>query len=429
MIFIEAIEYIEQLNAKFGITPGLDTISEFLERLGNPHDDLKVIHVAGTNGKGSVSTFIAYILSEAGYKVGRYISPAVNGYCEKIQYINNSEVTYISENHVIRYIEYLKSVADEMYNESGMHPSSFELETAMSFIAFKDWECDYVVVECGMGGMEDATNVIDNKELCVFTHIALDHTTFLGDTVEKIAENKAGILRDGVKAVSSEQIESVSMVLKTIADKMNVDITICDNCRIEKSDIDGSTFVYDNKTWNIAMTGMYQARNAVTAIEAVRKLDIGISDDEISDGLLNATWPGRFEIIRRKPYVVIDGAHNPDGVKELVSSLNAMFNRDKYKRIAVMGVFADKAVDEMLELLKNEFDEFHTVTAPTGRGMNAKELAKRVKTICNIDVLVHEMPDNKTINNIINMDTTEDSVIVVFGSLSLQALIKGSNDL
>lgn len=427
MNYKECRAYLKTLNEKYGISPGLDTIKKLLSLCKNPEDNVKIIHVAGTNGKGSVSTFISYILSAGGYKIGRYISPAVNGYREKIQYIENDEVTYISETDVSRYISLLRKKSEEVYFETKKHPTEFEIETAMAFMAFADWKCDYVVLECGMGGRDDATNAVENKEICVFTTIAMDHTEYLGDTLSQIAENKAGILRKGVRAVSSRQVSEVADVFIKYADRYKASLSFISEYDILESKAEGTVLRYRKKKWNIPLPGIYQAENAVTAIEAVKALDGGkldINDDIIRKGLNNAKWPKRFEIVKENPYIIIDGAHNPCGIKRLVESINAIFPKSRFYRIGIMGVFADKDVAGMVSGISGVFNEIHTVTAPGMRGLPAEKLSGIIKDITGEKAICHEGMEAKELcSDIINgiYKETEDMVIIIFGSLSLTA--------
>lgn len=431
MNYSESIEYLDETGRKYGISMGLDTITRLLEMSGNPQDGQRIIHVSGTNGKGSVSTFLAHILSEAGYKTGRYLSPAVMGYREKIQYLSSGKVTYISEVEVAKYITNIAEISDEMIRTGLHHPTPFEIETAMAFMAFKDWECDFVIVECGMGGRDDATNAVKDKEMCVFTTIALDHTTFLGRNINEIAGNKAGILREHVPAVSSIQCEEAACALNQYANKYSTAIEYTDQYKLLSCDINGSEFIYRGVNWHIPLIGTYQPANTVTAITAIKKLIKckrvdKISDSVIQRGLDNAKWPRRFEIVDKEPVVIVDGAHNPNGIKALANSIDILFSHDRYRRIGIMGVFADKDVKGMLELLIGKFDELHTVTAPSPRAMPAVKLAEYINNISGINAVIHA--DQKAAEVVkhlkysLNEEMKNKTVIVVFGSLSLTKL-------
>lgn len=428
MDYNECLTYLKGLNEKYGISPGLDVIKKLLFCCGNPENESRIIHVAGTNGKGSVSTFISCILSEAGYRVGRYISPAVNGYREKVQYVKKGKTTYISENEVCKYINFLKEKSEDIFNEINKHPTEFEIETTMAFMAFSDWKCDYVVLECGMGGELDATNAAENKELCVFTSIAMDHTRYLGSTLSEIAENKAGILRKDVCAVSSIQVKEVSDVLKRCADRFGCSLRFINEYDIVKSDKDGNVITYDKKEWKIPLPGIYQAENAAVAIEAVKMLSKGkfkINDVIIQKGFNNARWPKRFEKVNADPYVIIDGAHNPCGIKVLVESIDKIFPKNIFYRIGIMGVFADKDVKGMAFGIKGVFNELHTVTPPGRRGLSADKLSKVIYEVSGEYSEIHENIATKElctqITEAVDKEKKCKTVIVIFGSLSLTA--------
>ncbi len=428
MDYAECLLYLKQLNKKYGISPGLDTVRELLCRCKNPENKSRIIHVAGTNGKGSVSTFIACILSRAGYRAGRYISPSVNGYREKVQYIEKGKAVYISEDEVERYINFLREQAEDIFNKTKKHPTEFEIETAMAFMAFSDWKCDYVVLECGMGGSLDATNAVQNKELCVFTSIAKDHTGYLGATLSEIAENKAGILRKGVCAVSSSQVKEVSDVLKRRAEMSGCDLKFIDGYSIVKSDMEKSVIKYGNRQWNIPLLGEYQAENASLAIEAVKMLPhkrSEIDDDIIQKGLDSAVWPKRFELVHKEPYIIIDGAHNPCGVKALAESINKIFPKDRFCRIGIMGVFADKDICGMALCMAGLFNEIHTVSAPGERGLSAEKLSGILYDVLKENSKAHKNLTAKEVcGDIVRSVKTQNAqstVIVIFGSLSLTA--------
>lgn len=424
MNFNECMIYMDDVNEKFGISMGLKTITALLEKIGRPQDKTRMIHVAGTNGKGSVSTFIACILSEAGYKVGRYISPAVIDYCEKIQYINNGQVNYITHEEVSDYISCISVISEEMIKEGIQYPTPFEIETAMAFLAFKDWQCDFAIVECGMGGREDATNVIDNKEMCVFSTMSYDHTAYLGNTINEITANKAGILRKNVLAVSSPQCCEAVKELNKCAKENSTIIEYTEKNDLCSCNLEGSVFKLSGHRWYIPLLGVYQPVNAATAITAVRKMaDKGIinniSDEIIQSGLKKAVWPRRLELVCKRPYIIIDGAHNPDGVKVLIESINTLFQVNKYRRIGIIGVFADKDVSGIMKYIDGEFDEMHTVTAPSKRAMSAEELSEIIYENCNIHAISHVEDNASQVMSIIKEKSDENTLIVVFGSLSL----------
>lgn len=422
MNYEECMEYLDNINRSNGMVMGIEPMRELLSQLGNPENNIKNIHVAGTNGKGSVSTFIAYILSEMGYRVGRYISPTVDGYTERIQKLSAGKKKYISSEEVSKYISIIKEVSQHCMTDD-RQLTQFEIETAMAYMAFSDWKCDYVVLECGLGGIEDATNAVDNKEMCVFTTISKDHTAILGNTLTDITENKAGILREGVKAVSAIQLPEVSKTLEEKAGENNTKIKYCDIPYNLSYSVNGTEFEIHGEKYFVNLPGTYQPQNASLAVTAVCYLfdNIHIERSLISDALKKAVWPRRFEIIANKPYILVDGAHNVNGIEALASSIDNIFPKSIYKRIGVMGVFADKDVDGMIKQIVGIFDEMHTVKAPGPRGMNANMLADKFCRIIGMDAICHtDMSAKQVAEHIISDDNNnENLVVVIFGSLSL----------
>lgn len=423
MNYNEAMEYIDALWKKSGISMGLDNMNRLLDLFGRPENNYKIIHIAGTNGKGSVASFLAFILSEAGYKVGRYVSPVISDYLEKIQFINNGEVTYISEKSISRYIEEISRLVDK---EDNFNPSPFEVETLISLMAFRDEQVDYAIVECGMGGKMDATNAVSHKEMCIFTSIDYDHMNYLGNTLEAIAADKAEIINNNCQIVSANQSEGVKYIIDSKATEYNETVVYPEKINKCNCSLKGTEFIYKNETYKISLFGSYQPDNAVIAIEAARLL-LGDRKDLIVNGLKNTTWPGRFEIISYNPLVVFDGAHNPVGVKRFVESVNCLFEHDIYERIAIIGAFADKDIEKMAEYLKGQFDEIHTVTAMKPRGEDAGRLSERLRTVIKGEKIYS--CDNKkpmeVINELVkNRESGKETVYFVFGSLSLYRSLK-----
>lgn len=423
MNYSEARDYLREVN-KYGSVLGLDSIKELLKRLGNPQSDLKVVHVAGTNGKGSTMTFVQSILMESGYAVGRYSSPAVFEYKEIIR-INND---YIGKDALAEIVTLIKEKCDEMIIEGLPHPTPFEIETAMAFVYFKQKMCDIVLVECGMGGETDATNVF-GKVLCsVITTISLDHTQFLGETISDIAKVKAGIVKEGCHVVVSKQSEEAVETIKEVAGQRNSELMITNNIdKIEVEDF-GTKFTYtaaNNKTYNVKlkMMGTYQAINAATAVETalvLEKQGYNIKNN-IEAGLRNAFWPGRLEIICDSPCIVIDGAHNPGAVSELRKSIDLYFTN---KRITfIMGVLADKAFGTESGIIADRAVNIITITPDNIRALDGVKLAKTLLKY-NKDVQVADSLEEavrlakETVNN------NQSDMILAFGSLSFLSDLK-----
>ena len=322
MDYQEAMAYIEQLNKK-GISLGLERMEALLQYLDNPQNDLRIIHVAGTNGKGSVCAFIESALQQAGLRIGRYISPSVYDYLERFQ-INGVYMDTQTFSILLSDVQ----VACAQMEQHGLElPTAFEVETAIAFLYFKQVKCDYVLLEVGMGGRLDSTNVITHPVLSVITSISMDHTGMLGNTLGEIAAEKAGIIKESCPVVLAWQKPEA----------MNVLLEKCKECHIEpiiadplqqydpEWNIYGQSFSYkDWKQVHIGLIGQYQQMNAIVALEAlwvIQEWEPLLDDDAIRQGLLNARWPGRFEVILHKPLLIVDGAHNPAGAQALVDTI------------------------------------------------------------------------------------------------------------
>ncbi|MCR4831304.1 MAG: hypothetical protein K5883_07625 [Pseudobutyrivibrio sp.] len=309
----------------------LDTIKELLDLLDNPQDKIKTVHVTGTNGKGSTCTFLNQILIEAGYKVGKYMSPAVAD--ERERYTINNE--WISEQDYADIIDAIAVAADIVENKGFRYPSLFELETVMAFLFFEKSCCDIAIIEVGMGGMKDATNVMKAPLACLFTPIGLEHKSWLGDTLKAIVANKSGIIKDNAFVVSAIQEDEVSSVLK-------------DAAKAHMSDIVFAKPLSENIF--LGLTGTYQLQNAAVAKECalyLRTKGFNIADAALEAGLKNARLPFRFETVFDSPKIVLDGAHNLPAVLALKDSINKFL--DKQKLTFVISVLADKDFDKMCQ--------------------------------------------------------------------------------
>lgn len=374
----DAKAFIEKA-AGYGSILGLSTISELLKKLNNPQDDLDIIHVAGTNGKGSTCCFLRNILSQAGYKVGVYTSPAV--FCEYERYkINDID---ISENDYYENILRIKVCCEEMVDEGLAYPTIFEIETALAFLYFKEQKVDYMICEVGMGGLEDATNVIDESLCSVFASIGRDHMQFLGDSVTEIAQVKAGIMKNGGNAVSIWQEDEVVEVLCKKAEELKVNLNICQREKLKINSYNPICFDYkDYKDVKLKMIGDYQIDNAVLTLEVVNKLqDLGvkISNKNIYDGLNKAMWPGRMELICENPTVYIDGAHNYPAAVKLLDTIKDNFTNKTITYI--IGVLGDKERIKMLETLLPYGKDIITVTPLNARGYAGESLANDIKSM------------------------------------------------
>ena len=356
------------------ITPGLERISLLMERAGRPQDTLRVIHIAGTNGKGSTGAFIVSILQAAGYKVGHFHSPALISSREEIQI----DGQWISEHDLGSCQKRLQEMVDPDFLSKAGQPSPFEMETAIAYLYFSEMRCDYAVIECGMGGRLDATNIVTRPAVSVITSISMDHMDYLGSTRQAIAAEKCGILKRGCSAAAIAEDASVKKVIEDTACAMG-----CSLCLISKEEIsiqsvsveEGQFFDFkDMQNLHIQNTAAYQPFNAALAITAVMKLkDSCIRMEHIREGLERMRWPARFEVISKKPLIIYDGAHNPDAITELKESIqNLLPGRGL---IFIMGLFADKDYQEMLRILSSFHARLITFAPDSPRALSASDLA------------------------------------------------------
>lgn len=350
---------------------GLERMRELLTRLGNPQEKLKYVHVAGTNGKGSVCVMSASILSAAGYKTGLYTSPYINRFHERVQIdgvpIGNDALSMLTQR--------VQAEAEQMED----HPTEFELITALAFLHFAQERCDIVVLEVGLGGSLDATNVIPAPDVAVITPISLDHTKELGDTVEKIAGEKAGIIKPGCRVVSSPQVPGVEAVLRAICKERNTPITFLDlmDVKVLYHDIAGTCFTYrGGSELQIPLLGSYQPQNAAVVLEVMEMLRSRgwkIPKGFEQGGLAQARWPARFEILQCEPWFIVDGGHNPQCVDALLNNLNIYFPGQKVTFIT--GVMADKDFGAMFDKIIPVAKRIFTVTPDNPRALSAHTLA------------------------------------------------------
>ena len=415
MNYKEARVYLDEVS-KYGSVLGLESMRELLRRLGDPQNELKFIHISGTNGKGSVLAYLSTILSGAGYRTGRYISPTLFSYRERIQV----DGEYIEKESLARHVTAIAAAAEEMQKAGLPSPTAFEMETALAFLYFKEKRCDIVTLEVGCGGLLDATNVITTTLMEVIASISMDHTDLLGDTLAKIAAQKAGIIKPDTMVVSAQQKSEAAQVIEDTCKEQHCTLQMVDESKISNVHYgaEGQTFSY--KTWEnvaISLAGSYQIKNAALAlegVEALRKLGYALSDQQVREGLLHTAWRGRFTTLRRDPTVIIDGAHNPAAALELKESLERYFpGKTLY---FVMGMFKDKDYAQVIDLTAPLARHIITVETPGNpRAMPARELAEAVGKV-NPSV---EWADSVAhgVEKALAMAGKEDAVIV-FGSLS-----------
>lgn len=415
MNYEEAREYLDQVS-KGGSVLGLDNMRELLKRLENPQDSLKFVHISGTNGKGSVLAYVSTVFKEAGYRTGRYISPTLFSYREKIQ-VNES---FIGREDLARLTEEVKKAAEEMQNSGKGFPTIFEIETALAFLYFAEQKCDIVILETGLGGALDATNVITTSVMEVITSISMDHMEFLGDTLGKIALQKAGIIKPHTSVVSAVQDMEAMEVIRDVCRKKECVFDTVDQEQIKDISYgyEGQSFSYkDWKNIKISLMGSYQIKNAalaLEAIEALRKLGYELNDKAVYQGMKTAVWKGRFTVISKEPFIIMDGAHNQAAAEELVRSLKLYYPGKKFYYI--FGMFRDKDYHQVIRLTAPLAEHIVTVETPENpRALPAEELKKAV---AEVNPSVEAAGNLRMAVNQVMEQIDKDAVIVIFGSLS-----------
>lgn len=413
MTYEEALEYIHGAH-KFGKKLGLHNIRTLLGLMGDPQKKLRFVHIAGTNGKGSTSAFIGSILTEAGYRTGIYTSPYIQRFTERIRIgcreIDGTELADVTS--------FVKCKAEEMIAMGGNHPTEFEIITAIAFEYYYRKKCDIVVLEVGLGGRFDPTNVIDVPELAVITAISLDHTERLGNTLAEIAFEKAGIIKPGGDVLVYGQSPEAEQVFENACAERNAELSRADfEDIVPKSfGIDGQTFCYKGfDNLKISLLGRHQTRNAALSVDAALLLKAkgyDIPEDAIRRGLANTKWPGRMEVLSKQPVFIVDGAHNPGAAEVLRQTLDEYFPGKR--RTFIMGVAADKDYRTMIEMLLPAAEKVTAVTTLTDRALPAAQLAEYARCYCN-DVRISD-----TIEGAIRQsmeEAKEDEIICAFGSL------------
>lgn len=411
----QVIEYMESLSG-LGIVPGLDSIRTLCEKLGNPQDKLTFVHVAGTNGKGSVCAYMASVLKHCRIQTGRYLSPTIFRYRERIQ-VNDK---CISVEALCRLTEQVREACDEMVREGLPHPTAFEMETVIGFLYFLEKGCDIVILEAGMGGLMDATNLIHTTCLAVLTSVSMDHMKFLGDSLEKIAIQKAGIIKPGCRVVTINDDRTVLRVIEQAAQEKGcrLDVVCRADIRNVKYGLEKQRFDYGGyRKLEISLAGRYQIENCALAVKALQILSecgFAIPEEKLRLGLLKTRWPGRFTVIGRKPYFLADGAHNEDAAKRLAESITFYFTNKRI--IYIMGVLKDKEYEKIIDLTCHLADQILTVTTPENpRALPAHELAQAVMRV---NPNVTETASLEEAVEIARLLAAKDDVIIAFGSLS-----------
>ncbi len=417
----QARKFIEDAS-KTGSVLGLLSISLLMETLGNIQDELNIIHIAGTNGKGSVGTYLESVLSEAGYSVARYTSPAV---FEPLE-IYKCNGKNIEKDEYVKIMSQVKNACDILVSENKPMPTVFEIETAAAFLWFYEKKTDVVLLEVGMGGETDATNVISKSMASVLTSISFDHMQFLGNSLYDIARIKAGVIKEKGIVFSAKQPDEVRKAIDEIAAEKKAKVFYADESKVSEIEVKAGClslkYRFDKGENGIciletSMSGIYQVKNMLLAVEIVNNLFADISREVIQRGVKKAYWPGRFEVISQKPLVIIDGAHNEAAAIELSKTVQNCFTN---KRLTyIIGVLADKEHEKMLKIMLPFADSVYTVTPDNPRAMDAGELAKEAA----------KYHDNviccKSISEAYKNALLDGRPILAFGSLSyLEALKK-----
>lgn len=409
----EAIAYIHS-TYQFGSKLGLDNITQLLRYMGDPQDRLRYIHVAGTNGKGSTSSMIYGILRAQGYKVGLYTSPYLETFNERIR-INGAN---IEDEALAEVVSFVKTHVDRMLEEGFSHPTEFEIVTAVAFEYYARSKVDYVVLEVGLGGRLDSTNVIQKPLVSVITPVDLDHVEYLGDTLDKIAYEKAGIIKPDSVCVVHPQAPEAMEVISGRCQALGTRLVVapCQEAKIQSSTLAGTVFKLFDSAYELKLIGDYQVNNAVvalTAAEALREAyDIEISDNAIRDGLAAAQWPGRLEVMAHSPLVMIDGAHNLHGAAGLASAVQRLMPEKRI--VAVVGILGDKDISGMLATMMPLLDTVIATEPDNPRKMSAQGLGERMAPYGK-KVLI-EPSIREALSTAFSLAQPEDAVLC-FGSL------------
>lgn len=417
----KALEYIHSLYWR-GKKSGLEKTIELLELCGHPERELCCIHIAGTNGKGSTAAMLDSICRCAGMKTGLYTSPYIVRYNERIQVAGQQ----IPDETLARLTEYLSGLVDRME----VPPSEFEFGTVLAFLYFKEQQCDLVILETGLGGTYDSTNVIEQPLLCIITALGLDHTAQLGNTMKEIAEAKAGIIKQGVPVVFYGENEGGETVIRERCKEVNATLAMPDfSCLV--SEKVGTVFehqVFSYGAWNhaeLSLPGLYQQKNAAVVLEAVEKLrmhGLELSEGAVREGLRTVYWQARLEVLSEQPLILADGSHNPQGMQATVESLKQYFPEKKLRFI--FGAMADKELDVMIPMFLPLAKKVYLTAPSMPRAMKPEELLEICKAHCgNPGIEFTLCPTPKEALEIVKTESAEE-VIVVIGSLYLVGEIK-----
>lgn len=419
MDFLEAQNYLEKVRSQKGIVLGLDTMRHLMAKLNNPQDKVKFIQVAGTNGKGSTAAYLTSILSEAGIKVGRYTSPAVFSSTE--QYFACGSCISESE-----YAKGMTAVAEAAASLDGETPTAFEQETALAFWYFAQKGCELAILEAGLGGDMDATNIVTTTVCSIITSISMDHCRILGNKISEIAAHKAGIIKPGAPVICIEQKEDAMEPIRAAAKA--ADTPLYEVHRDEVRQIfsdkrESIVFFREFENLHLKMLGSYQPENAALAVQAASVLSRSypIEKKHIYEGIEKTRWGGRFELHSGSPDIILDGAHNPDGIRRLRESVNQMFGAVPI--CYVCGVLADKDYEKEIEILFGRASNVFTVTPPSPRAMKSTDLKAAIKErFPQLKVISFDSEDG--IEKAMEAAVSQNNPVVVCGTLTILARVK-----
>lgn len=419
MDFLEAQNYLEKVRSQKGIVLGLDTMRHLMAKLNNPQDKVKFIQVAGTNGKGSTAAYLTSILSEAGIKVGRYTSPAVFSSTE--QYFACGSCISESE-----YAKGVTAVAEAAASLDGETPTAFEQETALAFWYFAQKGCELAILEAGLGGDMDATNIVTTTVCSIITSISMDHCRILGNKISEIAAHKAGIIKPGAPVICIEQKEDAMEPIRAAekaADTPLYEIHRDEVRQIFSDKRESIVFFREFENLHLKMLGSCQPENAALAVQAASVLSSSypIEKKHIYDGIEKTRWGGRFELHSGSPDIILDGAHNPDGIRRLRESVNQMFGAVPI--CYVCGVLADKDYEKEIEILFGSASNVFTVTPPSPRAMKSTDLKAAIKKrFSQLKVTSFDSEDG--IEKAMEAAVSQNNPVVVCGTLTILARVK-----
>ena len=417
MNYIEAMDFLEKTK-KYGSQLGLTSIQNLMAELGNVQDEISLVHIGGTNGKGSVGAMLSQVLTESGYKVGRFCTPDVFAYEDEFQ-MNGIN---IEKDRLAQLFTKVKEACDKLTSQGKPHPTRFEVETAAAFLWFYEENCDMALLEVGMGGATDATNLIKKPLVSVLTSISMDHIRFLGNSLGEIARVKSGIIKQQVPVVTMEQKPEAFAQIEKKAREMQSELIVAKTDQAQKITQKNGRygFVWKNQQQelhiNLSLCGAFQVENAVcvlNVLQILQKKYPKITKETIQHGLAHTTWHGRMEQLGAEPDFYLDGAHNEDAVRKLRKTLDEGFSDRRI--VYIMGVLADKDYEKMIQMMFRPGDHVYTVTPKNPRALDGKELEKQ---------LLEQKIDARYCENVQDAvlyalrDAQKGDMILAFGSLS-----------